>query len=167
MSGTNLFAGTYGGGILLSTNSGASWTPASTGFLLPLYVYALAIAGTNLVAGTGSGVWSRPLSEMVTSVQRQSTHLPTQFSLDQNYPNPFNPATTMSFVISHQSFVTLKVYDMLGEQVATLVNEVKQPGEYTVRWNAASATGGLPSGVYFYRLQAGSFTETKKLLLIR
>jgi len=95
--------------------------------------------------------------------EEEITAIPKAYALQQNYPNPFNPATTMSFAISHQSFVTLRVYDMLGEHVATLVNEVKQPGEYTVRWNAAS----LPSGVYFYRLQAGSFTETKKLVLLK
>ena len=90
---------------------------------------------------------------------------PLEFRLEQNYPNPFNPVTTMSFVLSHSSFVTLKVYDVLGREAATLVSEVKQPGSYAVKWDASSA--GLPSGVYFYRLTAGSFVETKKLILMK
>lgn len=89
--------------------------------------------------------------------------LPAAPVLKQNYPNPFNPTTTVSFVISHASFVSLRVYDVLGRVVATLVNEVKQPGEYSVRWNAE----GAPSGLYFCRLTAGKFTDTKKLLLIK
>ncbi|MGA2624431.1 MAG: TIM-barrel domain-containing protein [Bacteroidota bacterium] len=90
---------------------------------------------------------------------------PLEFRLEQNYPNPFNPVTTVSFVIGSSSFVTLGVYDVLGKKVATLVNEVKQPGKFTVKWDASDA--GLPSGVYFYRLTAGTFVETKKLILVK
>jgi hypothetical protein len=107
---------------------------------------------------------------IATSV-RENPALAKSIALSQNYPNPFNPTTNFELRIANFGFVSVKVYDLLGREVATLVNEVKQPGEYTVEWNAAS----LPSGVYFYRLlaqpisgaQAGSFTETKKLLLIR
>lgn len=98
-----------------------------------------------------------------TGVSLMQSHYPDKFEVHQNYPNPFNPATTISFVISHQLFVRLKVYDVLGREVATLLNEVKQPGEYSVTWDA----GNIPSGVYFYRLQAGKFLATKKLLLIK
>ncbi|NWG28081.1 MAG: T9SS type A sorting domain-containing protein [Ignavibacteriaceae bacterium] len=100
-----------------------------------------------------------------TSVTNQDEikNLPTDFILNQNYPNPFNPTTKLSFVIGHSSFVTLKVYDILGNKVATLLNEVKQPGTYEVDFNAAD----LSSGTYFYKLQAGSFIETKKMILLR
>jgi len=101
--------------------------------------------------------------QTTTSVGLANGHL--NFKLEQNYPNPFNPVTTVSFVIGHSSFVNFGVYDVLGREVATLVNEVKQPGRYTVKWDASSA--GLPSGVYFYRLTAGTFVETKKLILMK
>ena len=100
----------------------------------------------------------------ITAVNEQTnSSLPERFSLSQNYPNPFNPSTTISFSIPASEFVTLKIYDILGREVATLVNETKTRGSYEVNFNAAS----LSSGVYFYRLQSGSFVETKKLLLLK
>jgi hypothetical protein len=89
--------------------------------------------------------------------------VPESFELYQNYPNPFNPSTVISFRLPVSSRVTLKLHNVLGQEVATLVDELKQTGEYKVVWNAA----GVPSGVYFYRLQAGSFIQTKKLLLVK
>ncbi|MFO7447730.1 MAG: sialate O-acetylesterase [Ignavibacteriaceae bacterium] len=85
------------------------------------------------------------------------------YILDQNYPNPFNPATTISFNIPAQSFVSLKVFDAFGREVSVLLSEQLPAGTYTRQWNAA----GFSSGVYFYRLQAGSFMETRKLTLLR
>ncbi len=90
-------------------------------------------------------------------------NIPTSFALYQNYPNPFNPSTAISYQLSAVSFVTLKVYDMLGREVATLANQRQNAGSYTVTFDA----GKLPSGVYFYRLTAGSMTETKKMVLIK
>ena len=163
VSGTNLFAGTYSGGVYLLANNGTSWTAVNTG-LTNTYVNALAVSGTNLFVGTqAGGVWRRPLSEMITSVERLPSDLPTHFSLDQNYPNPFNPATAISFSLPSQSFVSLKVFDALGREVDVLLSEELSAGTYSRQWNA----GGLSSGIYFYRLQAGSFTETKKLVLLR
>jgi hypothetical protein len=89
--------------------------------------------------------------------------MPKGFLLEQNYPNPFNPMTTISYQIPKLSFVTIKISDPLGREIASLVNEVKYAGTYTVQWNAY----GQPSGMYFYRLQAGSYTETKRLTLIK
>ena len=89
--------------------------------------------------------------------------VPAEFSLAQNYPNPFNPSTRISFSLPSITFVSLRVFDAMGRQVATLVSEELSAGNYSRQWNAA----GMPSGVYFYRLQAGSFTETKKLVLLR
>jgi hypothetical protein len=83
--------------------------------------------------------------------------------LEQNYPNPFNPSTSISFTLPSKSFVSLKVFDLLGREVATLVNEQKPAGTYTQKWNAANVS----SGIYFYRLQADKFTETKKLVLLK
>jgi hypothetical protein len=100
---------------------------------------------------------------MITSVLVLSADLPRNFTLGQNYPNPFNPATTILFGLPSKSFVLLKVFDGLGREVATLVSEELSAGSYARQWNA----DGLASGVYFYRLQAGSFIETKKLILLR
>ncbi len=89
--------------------------------------------------------------------------LPLEFSLLQNYPNPFNPVTSIQYVVGGQSLVTLKVYDILGNEVATLVNEEKQPGIFEVEFDGME----LPSGIYFYKLKAGNFIETKKMILIK
>ncbi len=87
---------------------------------------------------------------------------PALFRLYQNYPNPFNPSTTISYLLPIQSHVTLKVFDVLGREVATLVNEERHPGAHTVRWDA----NGIASGVYFFRLQAGSFADVRNVLLL-
>ncbi len=97
-----------------------------------------------------------------TSVGEEESE-PAEFRLYQNYPNPFNPQTTLSFVIGHLSLATLKIYDVLGKEVATLLNEVKQPGEYALQFDASS----ISSGVYYYQLRAGSFVQTKKMILLR
>ena len=94
---------------------------------------------------------------------REETKPVYEFSLGQNYPNPFNPSTTIKYSIPTSEFVTLKVYDVLGEEVTTLVNEDKPAGSYEVEVN----TAGLSSGIYFYKLQSGSFVETKKMILMK
>lgn len=86
-----------------------------------------------------------------------------KFSLSQNYPNPFNPVTTIEFTIPEKSFVTLKVYDIQGREITTLVNDERNPGLYIVNWNAA----GYSSGVYFYRITAGNYMETKRMILTK
>ena len=116
-------------------------------------------------------------NNLVTDVNETISSIPTEFSLSQNYPNPFNPVTTIRYSIPTSPFnpspyqgegqrerlVTLKVYDILGSEVATLVNEEKPAGNYQVNFDASK----FSSGVYFYRLQSGSFVETKKMLLIK
>jgi poly(3-hydroxybutyrate) depolymerase len=98
----------------------------------------------------------------VTSVERDDSYsTPVHFQLYQNYPNPFNPATRIKYQLAKSSHVELKIYNLAGQEIATLVNELQAAGEYDVTWQSK----GLPSGVYFYRLQAGGFSETKKLIL--
>ncbi|MBT8380663.1 MAG: T9SS type A sorting domain-containing protein [Ignavibacteria bacterium] len=97
------------------------------------------------------------------SVDESETSVPSDFQLMQNYPNPFNPATTIKYQIPELSFVSVKVYDVLGNEIAALVNEEKPAGTYEITWYAES----LPSGIYFYQLQAGDFVETKKMLLLK
>ena len=87
----------------------------------------------------------------------------SDFKLYQNYPNPFNPATTIKYQIPELSFVTLKVYDIIGNKIATLVNEEKSTGTYEVKFNLV----GLPSGIYFYQLLAGKFIDAKKMIILK
>jgi hypothetical protein len=164
VSGTNLFAGTVFGHVFLSTNNGTSWTAVSKGLPANVRIYTLCVNGSNLFAGTtGSGIWKRPLSEMVTGMEENHNQFPNCFALLQNYPNPFNPSTNISFNLPSKSFVTLKLFDIIGREVATIVSEEMSAGSYSRQWNAVS----MSSGIYFYRLQAGSFIETNKLLLLK
>jgi choice-of-anchor B domain-containing protein len=97
-----------------------------------------------------------------SSIQNEDEN-PRSFSLEQNYPNPFNPSTTIKYSIPTSEFVTFKVYDVLGNEVATLIDEYKPAGSYEIEFDG----NGLSSGIYFYKLQAGSFTETKKMILMK
>jgi hypothetical protein len=101
---------------------------------------------------------------MAVSVEDQN-HLgiPVQFELNQNYPNPFNPATTIKYQIPKMSIVTLKVYDVLGREVASLVYDRLSAGSYSYEWDASHLT----SGAYLYQLNAGEYVETKKMMLLR
>jgi hypothetical protein len=112
------------------------------------------------VMSDGCAYWSE---SGVFAGTREPAVLPLEYKLEQNYPNPFNPTTTISYELSANCFVSLKVYDVLGREVKTLANEVKRIGIYDVRFDAL----GLSSGVYFYQLKAGSFTDIKKLLLLK
>ena len=113
-------------------------------------------------------------NDFVTDVEENVPSLPTEFSLSQNYPNPFNPVTTIKYTIPNvistegrNLFVTLKVYDILGREIITLVNEEQSPGSYEVEFKSSVGSLQLASGIYFYRLQAGSFSQTKKMILIK
>jgi photosystem II stability/assembly factor-like uncharacterized protein len=151
-------------GAFMSFNGGVSWQPIADG-LPTVSVYDMKIHPTEnyLAIGThGRSMYMVDLSQVVNNVQNQST-IPESFKLYQNYPNPFNPTTKLSFIIGNSSFVTLKVYDVLGKEVATLVNEEKSSGKYSVNFNA----NNLASGIYFYKLQAGNFTKTMKMILMK
>jgi hypothetical protein len=124
--------------------------------------------GTSLgpIQLSGSGGAIIKMTDGVTDVKEEKGRtlgIPTALDLKQNYPNPFNPSTTISFSLPTKAFATLKISDVMGREVATIVSEEMSVGNYTRTWNAF----GLPSGVYFCRLQAGAFTDTKRLLLIR
>ena len=99
----------------------------------------------------------------VTSAEENSTIVPVEYGLEQNYPNPFNPTTNINFSIPEQQLVQLKVYNVIGQEVATLVNDVMNQGNYSIAFDAAS----LSSGVYFYKLETGNFTEVKKMTLAK
>ena len=109
-----------------------------------------------------AGFWYTYNESLTTNVQDQN-FVPSEFKLEQNYPNPFNPVTTINFSLPERSMVTLKVYNIVGEDVAILINEEREAGIHSVNFDA----NRLSSGVYFYKIQAGSYTSTKKMLLIK
>jgi hypothetical protein len=163
--GSNIFVGSYGDGVWRSTNLGNSWSQINDGLGSGAY-YVLSLGADNqyIFAGTGaSSIWRRPLSQVVTDTEEETNLQPKEFSLNQNYPNPFNPSTSIQYQVSSTLNVSLKVYDVLGNEVASLVSEEKPAGTYEVKFSAAE----LSSGMYFYRLQAGNFVETKKMLLLK
>jgi len=113
--------------------------------------------GNNWVNGTKIN-----FSYIITEIEQLAVGIKA-YSLSNNYPNPFNPITTITYQIPELSFVTLKVYDVLGSELATLVNKEKPVGSYEVEFDAT----GLPSGIYFYKVQAGNYVETKKMVLLK
>jgi hypothetical protein len=121
------------------------------------YTYEI-LAGTRdgIVASLSGG------TDTVTTVEN-SQQLPTEYVLHQNYPNPFNPSTKIEFKIPDAGLVNLKVYDLLGREVITLVDEDLQAGNYNINYDAS----GLASGIYFYTLQAGEFISTKKMIYLK
>lgn len=127
------------------------------------------VMASNII---GTSVWSEVwrFRTALTGIEERP-ELPVSYELSQNYPNPFNPTTTIRYAIPQAGRVTIRVYDVLGGEVATLVDEIQSPGRYTVTWNGAESVGSLrsvvASGVYFYRIVAGGFTETRRMLFIK
>lgn len=100
---------------------------------------------------------------LITGITNNHNEIPNSYALRQNYPNPFNPTTIISYQIPKAGNVKLIVFDILGREVKTLVNEVKKAGNYSIEFNASS----YASGVYFYKIESGSFTNSKKMLLVK
>jgi hypothetical protein len=168
-----------------STDGGSTWTDirASDHRFKPKLVGTpqaqFDFNGTNMVSTTDHllpswsdditgtyQIWASRIVHLMVGgddINNPENGIVQDFSLSQNYPNPFNPETKIGFRVSGSGWVSLKVFDMLGREVATLVNEEKAPSIYEMRWDA----GSLASGVYFYQLQAGGFVQSKKLLLLR
>ena len=174
-TGTDAFAGTQQGGVSLSTNSGRDWNTVNTASLTNLHILALALTKTELFAGTsGSGVFRRTLLDMgitPTGVQDPTTKrgsVPEKVFLDQNYSNPFNPTTRITFGLKEPAAVSLRIYDAAGRLVRVLVAGSLPGGTYAELWNGKDSGGAsVASGLYFYRLDAGSFTQTRKMILLR
>jgi hypothetical protein len=157
---TSLFAGTWSQGVYRMKNSDLSWKSVG---LPGVYVTSFAADNGNLFAATMfNTVWKSTISAL-TDVKETSGKIPTEFVLSQNFPNPFNPTTTINYSVSKNSSVILKVFNIMGKEVETLVNEQKTAGNYEVKFDA----GKLSSGVYFYQLKSGDFISTKKLILLK
>jgi photosystem II stability/assembly factor-like uncharacterized protein len=156
-----IFAATYGCGIYYSTNYGVEWMPSVLG-LTQLVCYSVIPYRYHLFCGTTSGIFKRPLSEF-TNIQSKKINSNNSFILSNNYPNPFNPSTNINFEICKNEFVTLKVYDVLGKEIKTLVSKKMKTGSYNYMFNAVR----IPGGVYFYKLTAGNFSDVKKMIYLR
>jgi photosystem II stability/assembly factor-like uncharacterized protein len=153
------------GGVLLTRfvpGNPNIWYAFNYGLPSPNTTVVAVDAQNNIYTAIGGTVYrNTSLGTPVVSVHEGPP--PFSYSLEQNYPNPFNPTTSIKFQISSTSFVSLKVFDVLGKEIATLVNESKEPGMYTASWDA----GNITSGLYFYRLSAGSLVATRKMLLLK
>jgi len=159
LSGTN-YGGAWQSIVRLTDNSAVSRFPS-----IAVSGNTVHVVWTDNRTGDGDVYYKRNPTGNTIGITNTGTGIPQAFHLDQNYPNPFNPVTKIKFDISGTSVAQtfLSVYDILGHEVSVLVNQQLQPGTYEVNWNAS----GFPSGVYYYRLEAGTFTETKKMVLIK
>ena len=166
-------AASSAGAIFWTTNGGATWVEQVQKEIYSLIMdiqivtdsvaYAVGWYGTMLKTTTGGVTWIEEVNDL---------GIPSEYELKQNYPNPFNPATSIQYTIESKQYVQLRVYDILGNEIATLVNEEKPAGTYEVKFNASLSvnSGSRPaisSGVYYYQFQVGNYIETKKMILIK
>ncbi len=159
-----LIAGTAQG-IFYSYNQGNNWLPVNDGFPPNTEIRSDAIVYStlNVYVAPTNGVYRRPLSQLTAISSTQN--VVNNFKLEQNYPNPFNPSTQINFELRNKNYVTLKVYDLIGNEIATLVNENKNAGRYSVTFDAGKYN--LSSGMYFYKLSADDFEDTKRMVLVK
>ena len=141
------------------------WTAGANGSAVPKR-----LAGNNFYGALASNemyvdnyCYDPDANWILTGVTQNGNTVPTEYALSQNYPNPFNPSTKINFAIPTTGLVTMKIYDVLGKEVATLINEVKNPGNYIVEFDG----GNLSSGVYFYKIQVGDFSSIKRMVLLK
>lgn len=161
-----LFAGVYNGGVYYSSNNGATWKTKNEGFppaSLPS-VYCFAVANGYIFEGNyGWSVWRRSYSETI-DIKQLSNEVPDGYILEQNYPNPFNPTTSINFSLPKESILSLIIYDASGKEIQRLLNNEKtKAGVYEIKFNG----NNLTSGLYFYRLEAGDFISTKKMIFVK
>ncbi len=156
-----------GSGMFKSTNDGVLWVDFAEGLPFLQAINEIIIFNGKILAATSSGLYERNISEL-TGVNQISAEIPQAYKLEQNYPNPFNPVTKIKFEVpqnvkSETSKIRIVVYDILGEPIAELVNSQLQPGSYEAVFDAAN----LPSGIYFYRLEAENYSDTKRMTLVK
>jgi hypothetical protein len=162
----HIFVGTYSGGGFHSTDNGDNWTPVNEGMTGPTSpgasCFAICPSGYVFAGTNGSGVFRSV--QPTTSVKENYSKLPFSCELSQNYPNPFNSSTRLGYSLLKSGNVVLKIYDISGNELQTLINEFHTPGEYTIIYNAQN----LSNGIYFLKLKFdGANYQTKKMILIR
>ncbi|MBE2226747.1 MAG: T9SS type A sorting domain-containing protein [Ignavibacteria bacterium] len=160
------YAGGIGGKIFKTTNAGTNWYELTTGTTSHIRAiefkfgsvttgFAVGNSGTILKTTNGGGAF--------VGLSNTSTEVPERSGLSSNYPNPFNPVTNISFRVAQNGYIKIAVFNMLGEEVAELVQSELKPGSYMVRWDAADK----PSGIYFCKMEGNGFTDTKKMMLVK
>ena len=165
VNGLNILAVGLTGAVLVSNDAGATWIGQATETSNDLYAVHFTDVDRGTIVGDRGIILRTLLASSLPSgvLDDPAPSVPRVFSLAQNYPNPFNGMTTIEFDLARTSPVVLKLYDLLGREMATLVDEVKPAGVYRLRWDSRN----LPSGVYFYRLSVGDLLATKKMVLLK
>jgi hypothetical protein len=161
----HMFCVVDGNGFYVSSNYGLSWVLKNSGELngVNFYPSSMIIANNSMVyiSTFKTSVWQNAAN--LVSIQQITSVTPEKFILFQNYPNPFNPNTKIKFDLKETSDVTLEIYNSAGKEIQTIVDKKLSSGSYEVNWNASD----FPSGVYYYKIVAENFTETKKMMLIK
>jgi hypothetical protein len=161
--GSNIIsASNSSSGIFVSTNKGITWTQKNDGFTGSISISKLLYLNGFVYAGFLYTVWRRNFQNLV-SINEISSIVPDKYSLSQNYPNPFNPTTKIKFDVAKAGEVKIIVFDVTGREVQTLVNESLKPGTYETSFDGSA----LNSGVYFYKITVGDFSQTKKMILLK
>ena len=150
---------TYSNGTFQSRDVGRSISMWGADLSMTSFDVDTAFTGGNVLVNS----FTYEIRTGAAAVHELSREVPDGFALNQNYPNPFNPITTITFKIASEGFTTVKIFDVLGREVATLMSENLSAGSYSVQWDATD----VQSGVYFYKLQSGNYSETKKLMLMK
>ncbi|MCH7974837.1 MAG: T9SS type A sorting domain-containing protein, partial [Bacteroidetes bacterium] len=152
--------------ILRTTDGGANWVLQTSGTTKNLFGVSFTDSNNGTVVGDGGTILR--VSGIVTGIDDNPIKQPNSFVLMQNYPNPFNPSTIIRFGLSEASFVILKIYNMLGQEVKTLINKQMNAGTFNVQWKGDNDSGNkVSSGTYIYRVIAGSHIFTKKMILLK
>ena len=154
----------FGGTILKTSNGGEQWNAVSSGTSKKLSSVFFIDSSTGWVVGDG-GTILKTSDAMTVVEENQSLNnsIPKQFELYQNYPNPFNPTTVIQFSLLERSEVSLKIYNLQGKEIISLLNEVRNAGTHNVVFDAI----GLPTGIYFYRLHTGEFSIAKTFIVVK
>jgi hypothetical protein len=157
------------GSVLKTTNQGVNWSTFITKTSSTIYDIDFVNSNTGYIFGSYGIILKTTTGSEPIAVKQISVEMPKKFILEQNYPNPFNPSTKIKFSIPYSPFeggkgdVKLVVFNILGQQIAALVNQQLSPGTYEVEWPASN----FSSGIYFYKLTAGDYYETKKMVLMK
>ena len=167
------FAVGFSGSILKTTNGGNDWVIKNSGTSQNLSSIKMqneltgVSVGENIILKTtdGGNTWFQ--KQVVTNVVSKKNNDVNNFELFQNYPNPFNPTTKIKYKLPEINFVTIKVYDILGNEITTLVNDEKPADNYEVEFSATGGGINLTSGIYLYQIKAGNYSETKKMILLK
>jgi hypothetical protein len=162
-----IVAGSTSAGVFYSVNDGDSWSEINEG-LTDLGIFDLSLSGSHIIAATpNQGVFRYSLSNMSLSANENTT-VPHTFDLHQNYPNPFNPITTIQYDIPERVQVQIIIYNMVGHEIKSLLNEYQNPGLNSVKWDATNNHGKTVSaGLYIYKISVGNYQKSRKMVLLK